>query len=188
IVGEYPQHWKLKRLKEILSVSSGESANIVDVDFRVGLYPVYGGNGIMGYTDGYNNVSDILVIGRVGAKCGNVHYVKEKAWVSDNALVAKSKLNKFFLEYALNSMNLNRLSSANAQPLITGSLIKNQFIAIPDKHEASEIADYLNTKTGQIDRKLDLLTQKVTHYEKLKLSLINETVTGGLDKNVVMKN
>jgi len=65
----------------------------------------------------------------------------------------------------------------------------NAFILLlPPITEQKEIAHYLDTKTAQIDRKIDLLTQKAKRYEELKRSLINETVTRGLDKSVSMKD
>ena len=64
-----------------------------------------------------------------------------------------------------------------------------RYIAIiPPLPEQKGIANYLDTKTAQIDRKIDLLTQKATKYGKLKRSLINETVTRGLDKTVAIKD
>lgn len=57
---------------------------------------------------------------------------------------------------------------------------------LPSLKEQKTIARYLDTKTAQCDRKIDLLTQKATLYGKLKQSLINETVTSGLDKSVPM--
>ena len=54
--------------------------------------------------------------------------------------------------------------------------------------EQTAIATYLDTKTAQIDRQIDMLGQKATQYGKLKQSLINETVTRGLDKSVPMKD
>ena len=60
--------------------------------------------------------------------------------------------------------------------------------ALPDSKEQAAIAAYLDTQTAQIDRKIDLLAQKATQYQKLKQSLINETVTRGLDKAVTMKD
>ena len=60
--------------------------------------------------------------------------------------------------------------------------------ALPPHHEQTAIAAYLDTKTAQIDSQIDLLSQKVTQYGKLKQSLINETVTRGLDKSVPMKD
>ncbi len=59
---------------------------------------------------------------------------------------------------------------------------------LPSLKEQEAIAHYLDTKTAQIDRKIDLLTQKATLYGNLKQSLINETVTRGLDKSVPMKD
>lgn len=50
------------------------------------------------------------------------------------------------------------------------------------------IADYLDAKTKQIDRKIELLEQKAEKYADLKQALINETVTRGLDKTVPMKD
>lgn len=60
--------------------------------------------------------------------------------------------------------------------------------ALPDKTEQTAIANFLDEKTAQIDRKIELLCRKATQYGKLKQSLINETVTRGLDKNVAMKD
>jgi len=59
---------------------------------------------------------------------------------------------------------------------------------LPSLTEQKEIAHYLDIKTAQIDRKIDLLTQKAQRYEELKRALINETVTRGLDKSVSMKD
>jgi type I restriction enzyme, S subunit len=190
-LGDVPEHWEIKKLKDIISVKSGDSIKLIDtldIDFIGENFPVFGGNGIIGYTDKYNCSGDTLVVGRVGAKCGNVRYVNEKLWVSDNALIVKSKIDNQYLEFFINTLNLNRLASANAQPLITSSLVKNEFIAIPTANEIKVIALYLDTKTAQCDRKIDLLTQKATQYGKLKQSLINETLTRGLDKSMPMKD
>ena len=51
-----------------------------------GKIPIYGGNGIMGYTNVSNAEKDTIIIGRVGANCGNVNIVKENCYISDNAL------------------------------------------------------------------------------------------------------
>ena len=68
------------------------------------------------------------------------------------------------------------------------SAIADSLIPVPPLLGQIAIAAYLDTKTAQIDRKIDLLSQKATQYGKLKQSLINETVTRGLDKTVAMKD
>ncbi len=60
-------------------------------------------------------------------------------------------------------------------------------VPTPPYEEQQAIADYLDEKTSVIDQKITLLTEKAAQYAKLKQSLINETVTRGLDKTVPMK-
>jgi type I restriction enzyme S subunit len=78
--------------------------------------------------------------------------------------------------------------SFGTQPNIGMGVIEGLQVIVPPLPEQNTIAAYLDTKTAQIDRKIDLLTQKATQYGKLKQSLINETVTRGLDKSVAMKD
>ncbi len=55
-------------------------------------------------------------------------------------------------------------------------------LPIPPMSEQERIAEYLDRKTGAIDRKVELLEKKAQLYRVLKQSLINETVIRGLDK------
>lgn len=59
---------------------------------------------------------------------------------------------------------------------------------LPTLSEQTAIANYLDTKTQAIDKKVNLLKKKIGYYQELRRSLINETVTNGLDKNVKLKN
>lgn len=61
-------------------------------------------------------------------------------------------------------------------------------ILLPPLNEQTTIANYLDTKTQAIDKKVSLLEKKIGYYQELRKSLINETVTKGLDKNVKLKN
>lgn len=59
---------------------------------------------------------------------------------------------------------------------------------IPSKEEQTAIAQYLDTKTQAIDKKVNLLEKKIGYYKELRKSIINETVTKGLDKTVKLKD
>ena len=50
-----------------------------------GKYPVYGSNGLIGYSDSFL-YSDAIIIGRVGAS-GTVMYSDHAFWASDNTIV-----------------------------------------------------------------------------------------------------
>ncbi|MEZ9949264.1 restriction endonuclease subunit S [Vibrio breoganii] len=55
-------------------------------------------------------------------------------------------------------------------------------VPLPSLQEQSYIADYIDLKTSQIDKKIVLLKTKIKLYKKLKLSLINENILQGLNK------
>lgn len=63
--------------------------------------------------------------------------------------------------------------------------LKEILISIPLLNEQTEIAQYLDTKTQAIDKKVILLEKKIGYYKELRKSIINETVTKGLDKTAV---
>lgn len=118
-----------------------------------GEYPVYGGNGIMEFSNSYN-AENIIVVGRVGAYCGNVHRCKGKCWISDNAisLSANNFVDTDYLYYLLCSLNLNHQHIGGAQPLITQDIIGRFEISLPSLGEQRRIVDILIA----IDRKIEI--------------------------------
>ena len=73
------------KLGELMTFGNGKSRPKTD-----GTVPVYGGNGVLSYTD-HHNIENAVLIGRVGAYCGSVYLEQGICWVSDNAIFAKSK-------------------------------------------------------------------------------------------------
>ncbi|MEG4445232.1 restriction endonuclease subunit S [Microcoleus sp. AT9_B5] len=116
--------------------------------------------------------------------------------LNQNTLIIRIKTkgisNKFIYyilisEFFRQHLNLIARGTAN-QSSIKVSETLEYLLFLPPFDEQEAIAHYLDTKTDQIDRKIDLLTQKAALYGNLKQSLINETVTRGLDKSVPMKD
>ncbi|MBN9314051.1 MAG: hypothetical protein BGO40_07280 [Chryseobacterium sp. 39-10] len=58
---------------------------------------------------------------------------------------------------------------------------------IPPLPEQTAIANYLDQKTTTIDKKTELLNQKIENYKKLRKAIINKAVTKGLDNKVELK-
>lgn len=177
--------WKRQKLRYLISLKSGDfiqSENLSD-QFK---YPVYGGNGITSYFENYNLDDEILIIGRVGANCGNVYHINEKAWVTDNALICQTTNDYRFMYYSLNSLNFNSLANKTAQPVITGTKIKSQYISFPEKTEQKQIADFLDKATLQIDDAIKTKEKQLKTLEALKKSIIHKAVTKGLDDSVEM--
>lgn len=91
-----------------------------------GTVPVYGGNGILGYANSSNS-EECIIIGRVGAYCGNVYYEKKKCWISDNAISAyvKEGTDIVYAYYLLKSLHLNKRKIGTSQPLLTQEILNN---------------------------------------------------------------
>jgi type I restriction enzyme S subunit len=66
--------WVEKRLEDCFRLKSGDG--LISSAMKGGKYPVFGGNGIAGMNDEFNLSGDNVIIGRVGALCGNGAYVK----------------------------------------------------------------------------------------------------------------
>jgi len=188
-LGDVPEHWEVKRIKDLSMLQSGDSIVSEQIE-KEGKYPVYGGNGLRGYYSKYTNNGEYVLIGRQGALCGNINYASGKFWASEHAVVTylKHSIDMKWYGEMLRIMDLNQYSLAAAQPGLAMDRIRRLLLPVPPLPEQKAITTYLDTKTAHIDSKIDLLSQKATQYGKLKQSLINETVTHGLDKSVAMKD
>lgn len=184
-----PDHWEEKRIKDIAFLQSGNSITAMDIA-EEGKYPVYGGNGLRGYTNNYTNDGDYILIGRQGALCGNINYAYGKFYATEHAVVVYTKNEEitYWLGETLKAANLNRLSMTAAQPGLAVSTLNIQFIPYPPRKERIRIANYLAEKCTEIDTQMSLLTSKRDAYLRLKKSIINHAVTRGLDPNVKMKD
>lgn len=85
-IGEFPEHWKVVKIKYLAKIKSGDSISSNEI-IQEGIYEVYGGNGLMGYCNKKNVNGFNIIIGRVGALCGNVRLISESKYITDNALI-----------------------------------------------------------------------------------------------------
>jgi type I restriction enzyme S subunit len=115
----------------------------------------------------------VIIIGRVGAQCGNVHFVSGKVWVTDNAisLEAKTKVVPAFYAYYLRSMNLNQISGGTGQPYVSQEIlgpVETPIVSVPEQQEIVRrveslfaLADKLEARFTEGQRRVDGLTQAI---------------------------
>lgn len=146
--------------------------------------PVYGGNGIAGTHDVSNLNGDQIVIGRVGAKCGNVRHVNGEIWLTDNAFHISKYLRPFapaFLARVLNLKNLRQTANQAAQPVISYTTIKDVLLSYPvDIEEQRGIADRLDELQEHVEHVKSLYERKLIALDELKESLLHRAFTGAL--------
>lgn len=117
-----------------------------------GQFPVYGGNGIMDYAD-IHNAENTIVVGRVGAYCGNVYLCPEKCWVSDNAIAvfANDLIDIKYLFYLMSSLDLHHMHIGGAQPLMTQDIIGGFEVSIPSLETQKKVTSILSSFDAKIE-------------------------------------
>lgn len=181
-IGQIPENWSTVRVKYTGSYKSGNTITAADVK-ESGNFPVYGGNGLRGYTDEITHDGDHLLIGRQGALCGNVHMVSGKFWASEHAVVGTINANYAirFLFYVLDVFDLNRLSTSAAQPGISVEQITGVVIPCPTFVEQQKIANVLDAKCAEVDELISANEETIQKLKEYRQSIIYEAVTGKIE-------
>ena len=147
------EEWKIYKIGDLFShFKSGKGIKADEITPN-GDYPVFGGNGLRGYTSRYNFEGDCAIIGRQGAFCGNVRYFKGKAYMTEHAIiaVANNNNNTRFLAYLLGTMRLGRFSGQSAQPGLAVSELAKQLISVPALSLQNKIASILSSLDDKIE-------------------------------------
>ena len=180
-IGRVPESWVLIPCDQIFKLTSGKKrpSNLSDHPNDETPFPVLGGNGVMGFAaEWYLDVSQTLVIGRVGEYCGAVHIISGKAWVTDNALYVQEWRNDSadvgFVGAFLGYFDLNRFKRMAGQPLVTQGMINEHKVPLPHLEEQREIVAILDA----IGRKIDLHRRKLTVLDDLFKALLHKLMTG----------
>ena len=181
-IGQIPKEWKVCKIKYLSEMKSGESITSSEI-VEAGQYPVYGGNGLRGYTSTYTNDGKHILIGRQGALCGNVRSVEGKFWATEHAVVVyeHDNIDVNWFNYSLEAMNLNQYSTSAAQPGLSVEQITNILACVPPLAEQKEIASYLDKKCGEIDALSERNKNIIESLQEYKQSLIYEAVTGKIE-------
>jgi len=175
-IGKIPKDWKVARLEKIFNLKNGQRPKILET----GKIPVYGANGIMGYTNEFLVDNDFtIVIGRVGAS-GEIHLGQGKTWVSDNAIYSesydKSAIYPPFAYYLLKSKELSHFASKTTHPIITQTFLNHFPIQLPPLPEQQKIAEILST----VDEAIRKTDEVIAKTERLKEGLMQELLTRGI--------
>ena len=143
---EFQGEWEYFLINDVCSeFKSGKNIK-ADSVFECGEYPVYGGNGLRGYTSSYNHEGSYVLIGRQGALCGNVRSVYGKTYITEHAIAVagNEKSNTNFLHYLFLKMNLGQYSDQSAQPGLAVNKLLKLKVALPVISEQTKIAKLLS--------------------------------------------
>ncbi len=203
-LGNIPSDWILKRTtdickqnkinnkdlieKNLLSLSYGKIIK-KDINTAFGLLPasfenyqiVDKGDIILRLTDLQNDKNSL----RVGL-------VNEKGIITSAYLGLKfnKEVYSIFIYYLLYAYDIKKVfysQGGSMRQSMKFDDFKTIFLILPCKNVQINIANYLDAKTQAIDKKIKLLTQKANYYKEYRRSLINNTVSKGLNKKLKLK-
>ena len=163
-----------------LSSGKGIPAKMIESSRR---FPVYGGNGLRGYTEQSNFDGECAIIGRQGAFCGNVRFFSGKAYMTEHAIVAVANKdhNTRYLAYLLSTMSLGHLSAQSAQPGLSVKTLSKVTVDLPSKEEqdkAVSILSSLEDKIAENSKINDNLQQQAfVLFDKLMIDADNNDCT-----------
>ena len=167
--------WDRMKLSDLLKLKSGDYLNSKDI--VDGKYPVYGGNGIIAYHNDYNINGNNVIIGRVGALCGNVRFITEPIWLTDNAfkiMFLKDCFDYSFITYLLNFLNLRSYARQAAQPVISNSSLKDVLLPLPPLSEQKRIVAHLDKLSEKVKRLEEIYRRTIDDCEELKKSILKQ--------------
>lgn len=180
-----PAHWVEASLSTFLTLKSGSSITSESIE-EEGDYPVFGGGGFRGYTDTFTNEGDFVLIGRVGALCGNIKRATGKFYASEHSLVSYPKvpLSQGWLAAILETMNLGQYSKASAQPVISVGGIGRVKAPFPPHEEQLAIDSKLQEAIASIEALSVQTAATAALLKERRQALISAAVTGKLEVGV----
>ena len=164
--------WEQRKLGDLcVEFRSGEFISASDIT-ETGEYPVFGGNGLRGFTDRFNHDGEYTLIGRQEALCGNVNFAVGKSYFTEHAIAVRAdkKNQTRFLYYLFSTMDLGQYSGQSAQPgLAVGNLVELKS-TLPDKQEQEKISGVLTA----LDTLITLHQRKLEKLQNIKKSCLEK--------------
>ena len=204
--GKMPHHWRLSRIDSLFFRRREKNTNIISDN----ILSVLKDRGVIRYEDKGNignKVSDKIenyqlvyagdiVVNNMNVTIGSVGRSDQFGALSGIYIVLASKgdnVDMGYYEYVFKirpfQKSLIQISSGLME--IREALNFIQFKALklptPPINEQTQIAAFLDHKTGQIDELIRIKERRIELLQEQRTALINQAVTKGLDPNVEMK-
>ena len=209
-IGGVPDHWETKRLGQVSTIfKGGTPKRNVDRYFQGDLpwarpVDITALDGALYIDDTEMHISE-EALGNSGARrlpAGAV-LLTSRATIGETAIttvpmatnqgfanfVCNKQLLNVFLVYYLQSIKDSLISLGSGSTFLEvtkGTLVRVR-IPLPPFSEQTQIAAFLDRKTGQIDELIRVKERKIELLQEQRTALINQAVTKGLDPNVEMK-
>ncbi len=211
-IGEIPEHWEVKRLKELCKaygrigfrgyttadlVSEGEGAITISPSNIKGEEMTFDKCSFLNWNK-YNESPEIQIIendvlmvktGSTFGKTGIVKKLPQKATINPQLLVFKElQINPGYFNTLLKSTMVQSQVQTevigSTIPTISETKILNFKVAIPDSVEIQQIESYNRNVSMKFNKVITLKEQEIEKLKEYKTTLINSAVTGKIKVHI----
>ncbi len=181
-LGEVPEHWKIGRLKNLLSINNGSDYKEFEVENSENSYPVYGSGGVFTYSSKYIYDQESVLLGRKGT-INKPLYVTSPFWAVDTMFYSQVKqgVHGKYVYYQALGFPYDRYSSNTALPSMTQTDLLNLSVAIPIISEQIEITQFLDNENTMFDNLISKQKKLIEKLKEYRASIISHAVTGKID-------
>lgn len=165
-------------IKNIANLRTGLNLNKAELS-KKGNYPVYGGNGIIGFHSSSNRQGNTIIIGKVGMYCGNVHFSEQPFWLTSNAIsleLIDGEVYEPYLTYVLKCLDLNKLATGTVQQFVSIKKIKEIEIQLPSYDEQVKLSEFFRKLEHSCNSMKNLVKDFSHDIAKTTSALISEKV------------
>ena len=180
--------WEKKKLDEVCENLDSHRIPVTKSDRRNGIYPYYGASGIVDYVESYIFDEDLLLISEDGANLLARTYpiafsINGKTWVNNHAHVLRcvNVDSQHFLEYYINSINIEKYVSGMAQPKLNQRMLNSIMVPYPDLTIQKRVVKALRRLSKETQKLEVTYQQKLANLEELKKSILQKAFTGELN-------
>ena len=197
-IGEIPAHWEIGKIKYIATLVSRKSTPETNA-IKISAENVESETGkVLNFYSSYDSdgvkfqVGDVL-FNKLRVYLNKVVFAEYRGYSLGQMIVIRPSLQNIgkHLFYLMSSCRFieycNSMSHGATMPQTNASDILNAKIPITPYQEQTQIANFLDHKTEKIDELIRIKERQVELLHEYRASLIQQTVTKGLDPNVEMK-
>ena len=205
-IGQVPEHWRVEKLQwnmeEIVEKNSPvKMERVLSLTKEKGVIP-YDEKGNQGNKSKENleeykiAYKDTIVANSMNILIGSVGISQYDGCVSPVYYVFKNneKTDLRFLNYIFSTKQFQKQLRKFANGIleirlrVSSENIMKQIVALPSVTEQEKIVAFLDDKIKEIDAIISKTKVSIEEYKKYKQIAIIETITGGLDKTVSLKD
>ena len=200
-IGKIPRPWEAKRLKYIADLNMGQSPPSEEYNSDQIGTPFLQGNAEFGLhhptpkvycptAKKHAKAGDILI--SVRAPVGALNIADREYGIGRGLCAIRPRTNQLVPSYAKYLLEVVRaelhfVATGSTYDAVTVDDVSNITCVVPPLPEQTQIAAFLDRKTGQIDELIRIKERKIELLQEQRTALINQAVTKGLDPNVEMK-